>query len=125
ANSGNPAAQTKVASGAGFPLSAALGGNDVEGQEGELRSFGGRVGRNFALERSGEGANVFDAAAQHVRALQAQGKRVVIAAFSPGARERLLALLGEHHLANAHKVESFGEAAALPADAAAFAVLGL
>jgi transcription-repair coupling factor (superfamily II helicase) len=82
-------------------------------------------GRNFALERSGEGANVFDAAAQHVRALQAQGKRVVVAAFSPGARERLLALLGEHHLANAHKVESFGEAAALPADAAAFAVLGL
>ena len=93
--------------------------------KGGLRSFGGRVGRNFALERSGEGANVFDAAAQHVRALQAQGKRVVVAAFSPGARERLLALLGEHHLANAHKVESFGEAAALPADAAAFAVLGL
>ncbi len=93
--------------------------------KGELRSFGGRVGRNFALERSGEGANVFDAAAQHVRALQAQGKRVVIAAFSPGARERLLALLGEHHLANARKVENFGEAAALPADAAAFAVLGL
>src|SRR5436190_2605670 len=93
--------------------------------KGGLRSFGGRVGRNFALERSGEGANVFDAAAQHVRALQAQGKRVVVAAFSPGARERLLALLGEHHLANAHKVESFAEAAALPADAAAFAVLPL
>ena len=92
--------------------------------EGELRSFGGRVGRNFALERSGEGGNVFDAAAQHVRALQAQGKRVVIASFSQGARERLLALLGEHHLAKARKVESFAEVGALPADAAAFAVLG-
>ena len=85
--------------------------------KGELRSFGGRVGRNFALERSGEGGNVFDAAAQHVRTLQAQGKRVIIASFSQGARERLLALLGEHQLANARKVESFAEAGALPADA--------
>ena len=34
----------------------------------QVRSFGGRVGRNFALERSGgEGLNVFDAAAAHVR----------------------------------------------------------
>src|SRR5215468_485425 len=63
-----------------------------------LRSFGGRVGRSFALERSGEGGNVFDAAANHVRALQVGGKRVVVAAVSPGARERLMALLAEHAL---------------------------
>ena len=103
------------------PFEEAAGG----AAEGELRSFAGRVGRNFALERSGEGANVFDAAAQHVRALQAQGKRVVIAAFSQGARERLLALLGEHHLAHASKVEHFTEVGALPADAPAFAVVPL
>jgi transcription-repair coupling factor (superfamily II helicase) len=92
---------------------------------GTLRSFGGRVGRSFALERSGEGGNVFDAAARHVRALQAQGKRVVVAAVSPGARERLMGLLAEHALVGARKVESFAELAALSADATAFAVLGL
>ncbi|HSR80615.1 MAG TPA: CarD family transcriptional regulator [Hyphomicrobiaceae bacterium] len=90
-----------------------------------LRSFGGRVGRTFALERSGEGSNVFDAAAKHVRALQVKGKRVVVAAVSPGARERLMGLLAEHALVGARKVETFAELTALPADATAFAVLGL
>ena len=118
-------AKSGGASAAGFPVSAAAGGKGPDGQEGRLYSYGGRVGRNFALERSGEGGNVFEAAAQHVRALQAQRKRVILAAFSQGARERLLALLGEHHLANARKVEGFAEAGALPADAAAFAVLPL
>src|SRR5262249_9055770 len=103
------------------PFEEAAGG----AAKGKLRSFGGRVGRNFALERSGEADNVFDAAARHVHALQGQGKRVVIAAFSQGARERLLGLLAEHPLHGAHKVESLGEADTLPADAPAFAVLGL
>jgi transcription-repair coupling factor (superfamily II helicase) len=103
------------------PFEEATGG----AAKGKLRSFGGRVGRNFALERSGDGDNVFDAAARHVHALQGQGKRVVIAAFSLGARERLLGLLAEHQLHGAHKVESLAEADTLPADAPAFAVLGL
>ena len=90
------------------------------------RSFGGRVGRNFALERSGgEGRNVFDAASGHVRALQGQGKRVIVAAFTAGARERLVTLLAEHELAIRTQVDSFTEALALPAETAAFAVLGL
>jgi len=92
---------------------------------GEVRSFGGRVGRNFAIERSDGNVNVFDAAAAHVRTLQGQGKRVMVAAFTPGARERLLGLLGEHGLSGGVKVESFAEAEALPAGATAFAVLGL
>jgi transcription-repair coupling factor (superfamily II helicase) len=93
--------------------------------QGKLRSFAGRVGRNFALERSGEGGNVFDAVVSHVRALQAQAKRVVVAAFSPGARERMMGLLAEHELVGAHKVESFAEVDALPPGAPAFAVLAL
>ena len=60
-----------------------------------------------------------------MRNLQAQSKRVIVASFSQGARERLLALLVEHQLANARKVESFAEVEALPADASAFAVLGI
>jgi len=105
-----------------IPASAPLRGNDGDGK---VRSFGGRVGRNFALERAGEGINVFDAAATHVRDLQGQGKRVILAAFSEGARERLTALFSEHQLRNARKVGSFAETATLPADAVAFAVLPL
>jgi len=107
------------------PPSFPRSGADDDGREAKLRSFGGRVGRNFALERSGEGLNVFDATAAHVRSLQERGRRVIIASFTAGARERLLALLGEHQLQGARKVESFAEAEALPADVAAFAVLGV
>ena len=96
-----------------------------EGTDSSLRSFGGRVGRNFALERAGEGRNVFDATVDHMRTLQGQGRRVIVAAFTPGARERLLGLLGEHDLGNAQSVESYAEATALPPNTAAFAVLSL
>ena len=92
----------------------------------QVRSFGGRVGRNFALERSGgEGLNVFDAAAAHVRTLQGQGKRVVVTAFTAGARERLVTLLAEHELRDTRRIDTFIEAQALPVETAAFAVLGV
>jgi transcription-repair coupling factor (superfamily II helicase) len=122
AQSGNPMANSNMETRAGFPLPLTLRGNDEEVQ---VRSFGGRAGRNFAAERAAPDVNVFDAAATHVRALQRQGKRVIVAAFTAGARERLGTLLGEHDLGNARKAESYLEAAALPADTAAFVVLGL
>jgi transcription-repair coupling factor (superfamily II helicase) len=92
---------------------------------GEVRSFNARAGRNFAAERATPSVNLFDAAAAHVAALQAKGKRVIIAAFTPGARERLAALLAEHRLSDTRKVDSYPEAEALPANRAALAVLPL
>ena len=53
---------------------------------------GGRIGRDFAPERQNEAANVFDALAAHVAARRKKGD-VVIASYSPGARERLAGLL--------------------------------
>src|SRR5262249_21262569 len=90
-----------------------------------VRPFGGRGGRNFAIERAGEGRNLFDAAVAHVRTLAQQGRRVIIAAFTPGARERLAALLEEHQLTNFTKVENYAQAVALPPLCTAFAVLGV
>ena len=60
--------------------------------------LGGRQGRAFAAERAqeGEGANVFDAAVTHIRALQGAGKRVILAAWSDGSRERLAHVLADH-----------------------------
>ncbi|HEU0060878.1 MAG TPA: transcription-repair coupling factor [Hyphomicrobiaceae bacterium] len=90
---------------------------------GGVRSLGGRTGRNFAAERAAETLNLFAVAASHVEALQRQGKRVILAAFTPGARERLAALIGDNRLVTTRKVESYAEAEALPREVAALAVL--
>ncbi|WP_299360288.1 transcription-repair coupling factor [uncultured Paracoccus sp.] len=58
---------------------------------------GGRAGRNFAPERQAEKTDLFAALADHVRSLQ-KDRRVVIATFSEGARDRLAGLLGDEGL---------------------------
>ena len=90
-----------------------------------VRSWRGKTGRTFALERQNPDLNVFDAVKAHVRALQAAHRRVIIAAWTPGARERLSSLFADHGLDKVHKVESYAEALSLPGDATALAVLGL
>ncbi|SHM54305.1 transcription-repair coupling factor [Paracoccus solventivorans] len=59
---------------------------------------GGRVGRNFAPERQAEKTDLFGALATHIRDLQ-KTRRVVVASFSEGARERLSGLLSDEGLA--------------------------
>src|SRR6185312_9839797 len=54
----------------------------------EVIDIGARAGHNFAAERNEPGANVFEAVSKHVSALMAAGKRVVIALWSEGARDR-------------------------------------
>ncbi len=56
------------------------------------------AGRNFAAERAEPGSNVFEAVAEHVQALQAAGKRVVVALWSDGSRERMSHVLRDHGL---------------------------
>lgn len=58
---------------------------------------GGRIGRNFAPERQAEKSDLFGALASYVRELQ-RSRRVVIACFSEGARERLTGLLADEGL---------------------------
>ena len=47
---------------------------------------------------------MFDALTKHVHALQAANKRVVIALWSEGARERMSHVLAEHKLLNLKNV---------------------
>ncbi|MEX2165492.1 MAG: transcription-repair coupling factor [Methyloceanibacter sp.] len=91
----------------------------------EIVSFGGRRGRSFAAERQTEGANVFDAVVAHAKKLRGEGKRVIVATWSNGARERLAALLAEHGVGETQNVESFAEALAAPPETIAVAVLPL
>jgi transcription-repair coupling factor (superfamily II helicase) len=84
-----------------------------------------RAGRNFAAERAEPGANVFEAVSQHVLDLQAAGKRVAIALWSEGARERMSHVLADHRLQNLSPVDSWPQALGLPKLAVALGVLGI
>jgi transcription-repair coupling factor (superfamily II helicase) len=88
-------------------------------------AVGARAGHNFTAERAEPGANVFEAVSTHVLALQTAGKRVVIALWSEGARERMSHVLADHRLHNLTPVSDWGSALALPRTSVALAVLGI
>jgi transcription-repair coupling factor (superfamily II helicase) len=86
---------------------------------------GTRQGRNFAPERTEAEANVFDAVTKHVHALQGAGKRVVIAMWSEGSRERMSHVLADHGLHNLANVANYPDVLRRPKPEIALAVLGL
>ena len=93
--------------------------------ETDVLDVGARSGRNFAAERAEPGANVFEALGAHVLGLQATGKRVAIALWSEGARDRMSHVLADHKLHNLHSIDSWPQALALPKPTVALAVLGI
>src|SRR5207237_10093136 len=68
---------------------------------------GARQGRNFTPERADSSVNVFEALVAHVEALQAQRKKVVIALWSEGSRDRMASMLKDHKLINLTTVNSW------------------
>ena len=86
---------------------------------------GGRQGRNFAPERADETLNVFEAAIAHIRTLQKNGQRVIVAGWSDGSRERVSHVLVEHGLKKLEIVNSLSQAMGLAPDVTALAVIGL
>ncbi len=97
----------------------------VPAQQGAVIDVGIRQGHSFAAERAEPGRNVFEAVTGHVRALQAAGKRVMVALWSAGSRERMSHVLADHALADLADVGSWQDALALPKATVALAVLGL
>ncbi len=93
--------------------------------DGALIDLEGRRGRSFAAERADENANVFDAVTAHVAALRKEKKRVLIAAWSDGSRERLQPILEDHGLKAMRPVANWSSAQALRGDEIALAVLGV
>ena len=87
--------------------------------------IGAHAGHNFAAERSTPGTSVFEALTRHVHALQAAGKRAMVALWSEGSRERMAHVLAEHGLVNLKPVASWPQALALPRHEVALAVLGM
>ena len=88
-------------------------------------SFGGRQGRTFAAERQTEGVTVFDAVVAHAKRLRGEAKRVIVACWSNGSRERLATLLSEHGIGETKRVDSFADVLREPRDVTAMAILPL
>jgi len=78
--------------------------------------------RDFAPERT-QGANVYEAVVAHVTELRRAKKKVVLASYSAGSRERLKGLLADHGLTKVEEAESWQQA--LGSAAVALAVIQL
>jgi transcription-repair coupling factor (superfamily II helicase) len=87
--------------------------------------LGGRKGRSFAAEREARGSNVFEAVVAHVAALRKEGCKVLLAAWTEGARERLSAILSDHDLAPLMPAADWPEARQQGAGVISAIVLGL
>ena len=91
----------------------------------DVVDLGGRQGRGFSAERTAEGVNVFDAAIGHIAELRNGPRKVIVAAWSDGALDRLKQVLDDHGLARSKPVATFPEAALLAKGEVGLSVLGL
>jgi transcription-repair coupling factor (superfamily II helicase) len=89
----------------------------------KIVSLGARQGRNFAAERAAGDVNVFDAAVTHVRERQKAGKRVLLAAWTDGSRDRLAGVMADHGLKDARPVASLAKARELKEGETGLAIL--
>ncbi|MEH2508956.1 transcription-repair coupling factor (superfamily II helicase) [Nitrobacteraceae bacterium AZCC 1564] len=84
-----------------------------------------RQGRNFAPERADTTVNVFESVVAHVNGLQAARKKVVIALWSEGSRDRMSSMLNDHKLLNTTNVNTWRMVQATPRNETMLAVVGL
>jgi len=79
--------------------------------------LGAKIGRNFTAERAQDSVNLFEAVADHAKALGKAGKRVLFASWSDGSSERLGTMLADHGLGKVRLAKDW-------ADAQSFGVAG-
>ncbi|MCX5578681.1 transcription-repair coupling factor [Kaistia terrae] len=96
----------------------------AEADDTMVADLGGRHGRTFAAERTAGDVNVFDAVIDHISNLR-EKKRVVVASWSDGARDRLAQVLDDHGLKRVERIEDWSEVEKLGKGVVALGVLGL
>ena len=96
-----------------------------EAPGGKVIAIGTRQGRSFAAERAEPGGNVFDAVRKHVESLQERRKRVLVALWSEGSRERMSHVLSDHKLVNLKPVGSWPEFLERPRIEVGLGLLGI
>ncbi len=92
---------------------------------GSIIDAGLRQGRNFAPERADTAVNVFESVVAHINGLQAARKKVVVALWTEGSRERMANMLRDHKLLNLTSVNSWRTVQATPRNETTLAVVGL
>ena len=86
---------------------------------------GGRLGHDFADLRARPNVNVYEGVRDHIAAETKAGRRVIIAAWTTGSRDRLAGLLRDHGVKGVETAEGWTEIGALAKGRVAVAVLGL
>jgi transcription-repair coupling factor (superfamily II helicase) len=84
--------------------------------------FGISAARDFAPERT-QKANVYEAVADHLKALLKSGSKAIVASYSNGARERLKGLLSDHGAPPLAEADSWQQALGTAKGKAAMVVL--
>jgi transcription-repair coupling factor (superfamily II helicase) len=93
-----------------------------EPESAAVLDFGVDGARDFAPERA-QNANVYEAVVEHIAELRRAKRKVVLASYSVGARERLKGLLQDHGLESLSITDSWQEA--LGSSSVALAVIQL
>ena len=88
-------------------------------------SFGGRRGRSFAAERAQPGGNVYEAVKAHADDIRRGGRRVAIASWTEGSRERMETILKDHDVAPLAAAKDWLDFLAWDKAIAGLVVLGL
>jgi transcription-repair coupling factor (superfamily II helicase) len=86
---------------------------------------GAHRGRTFVEERTAKDTNVFDSVVKHIADERAAGKKVLLAAWSEGTRDRLVQVLNEHGLEKIELVEDLRTVKALARDKITAGILSL
>ncbi len=86
---------------------------------------GGRPGPVFAQSSGGPGINVFEQLHAQTERWRVEGRRIVIAAWTRGSRERLAHLLKEHHFKDATQEDDWGSIRRKPAGSVSIVTLGV
>lgn len=88
-------------------------------------NLGAKQGRNFAAERNQDGVNIFEVLGGHIAGLRKTGKRIVIASWSEGARDRLAHVLNDHHIPNVLLTDQWSDVNSVNKSTVSLIVLGL
>lgn len=115
-----------------FPVGSLYPFEAVGGPDVKVIDLEARPGRDFAPERAQAAqaaekksavVSVYDALSGHVAKQIGQGRRVLFATFSAGARDRLALVLKDHGLPMPQAVEAAGDIETVPKATPAIAVL--
>lgn len=88
-------------------------------------NLGGKQGRSFAPERTQDGINIFEVLGGHISGLRRAGKRIAIASWSEGARDRLQHVLSDHGIGNVLIADNWIDVNIVNKGAVSLIVLGL